>query len=174
MRRSVDRTWAVRCRATPGPVFRDDAGERAVRAHREEESSMNARAQTSNETERPIVEHFVFASSDEGNVHWLAGALAETGMLEPTAREAAVLSQRIAALRPSLVFVDFSGPLNDLATRAVQTARAVAPHVPIVAVGKLAEPEGAVAALRAGVRDFVDVGGSPSEAARIAREVLEN
>ena len=135
---------------------------------------MNARAQTSIETERASVEHFVFASSDPNNVRWLADALAQTGVLEPTTYDAAALSQRIAALRPSIVFVDFSGDLNDLATRAVHTARAVAPHLPIVAVGKLAEPEGAIAALRAGVRDFIDVAAALPEATRIAREALEN
>lgn len=135
---------------------------------------MNARAQTSIEGERASVEHFVFASSDPNNIRWLADALAQTGVLEPTPYDAAALSQRIAALRPSIVFVDFSGGLNDLATRAVHTARAVAPHLPIVAVGKLAEPEGAIAALRAGVRDFIDVAASPLDATRIAREALEN
>ncbi|MGN6082434.1 fimbrial protein [Trinickia sp.] len=135
---------------------------------------MNARAQTSIETERASVEHFVFASGDPNNVRWLADALAQTGVLEPTTYDAAALSQRIAALRPSIVFVDFSGDLNDLATRAVNTARAVAPHLPIVAVGKLAEPEGAIAALRAGVRDFIDVAAALPEATRIAREALEN
>jgi pilus assembly protein CpaE len=135
---------------------------------------MNARAHMSTEGERAIVEHFVFASSDERNVRWLADALGEAGALEAATHDAAALAQRIAAVRPSIVFVDFSGSLHDAATRAVQTARAVTPHVPVVAVGKLGEPEGAIAALRAGVREFVDLGGAASEAIRIARAVLDH
>lgn len=137
---------------------------------------MNARAQTSNEgeRERAIVDHFVFASSADANVRWLADALAANGTVEASTHEPAALSQRIAALRPSLVFVDFSGALIDAAARAVQAVRTSSPHVPVIAVGTLAEPEGAIAALRAGVRDFVDLAGDPQEAARITREALEN
>lgn len=139
---------------------------------------MNARAQTSNEgereRERAIVDHFVFASNAEANVRWLADALAANGTVEASTHEPAVLSQRIAALRPSLVFVDFSGTLIDAAARAVQAVRTSSPQVPVIAVGTLAEPEGAIAALRAGVRDFVDLAGDPQEAARITREALEN
>lgn len=137
---------------------------------------MNARAQTSNEgeRERAIVDHFVFASSADANVRWLADALAANGTVEASTHEPAALSQRIAALRPSLVFVDFSGTLIDAAARAVQAVRTSSPRVPVIAVGTLAEPEGAIAALRAGVRDFVDLAGDPQEAARITREALEN
>jgi len=139
---------------------------------------MNARAQTSNEgereRERAIVDHFVFASSADANVRWLADALAANGTVEASTHEPAALSQRIAALRPSLVFVDFSGALVDAAARAVQAVRTSSPQVPVIAVGTLAEPEGAIAALRAGVRDFVDLAGDPQEAARITREALEN
>jgi pilus assembly protein CpaE len=116
----------------------------------------------------------MFASNAEANVRWLADALAANGTVEASTHEPAALSQRIAALRPSLVFVDFSGALVDAAARAVQAVRTSSPQVPVIAVGTLAEPEGAIAALRAGVRDFVDLAGDPQEAARITREALEN
>lgn len=126
------------------------------------------------EPERAIVDCFVFASSDEANVRWLADALATTGAVEAAGHDPGALAQRIAALRPSLVFVDFSGGRIDAANRAVQAARASSLQAPVVAVGKLTEPQSAVAALRAGVRDFVDLAGASQEAARIAREVLEH
>lgn len=135
---------------------------------------MNARAQSLIEHERAIGDSFVFASGDEANLRWLTQALATTGAVEAAVYESVALGQRIAALRPSLLFVDFSGGMIDAATRAVQAARTLAPHIPVVAVGKLAEPEGAIAALRAGVRDFIDLAGAMQEAARITREVLEN
>jgi pilus assembly protein CpaE len=137
-------------------------------------SSMNARAQTVSDSERAIVDHFVFASNVDAHVRWLAEALAATGAVEAATHETGALAQRIAALRPALVFVDFSGHLIDAATRAVQVVRATSPQVPVIAVGTLTEPEGAIAALRAGVRDFVDLAGTAQEAARITREALEN
>lgn len=135
---------------------------------------MNARAPSLSDAERAIVEQFVFASSDESSLRWLSDALAGTGAVHRATHDPALLAQQVAALRPSLVFVDFSGSLIDSATRAVQLVRALAPQVPIIAVGRLAQPEGAIAALRAGVRDFVDLAGVAHEAARIAREALEN
>jgi pilus assembly protein CpaE len=134
---------------------------------------MNARAQSLIEHERAIADSFLFASGDEGNLRWLAQALSTTGAVEAAVYEPAAFGQRIAALMPSLLFVDFSGGMFDAATRAVHAARTLAPHIPVVAVGKLAEPESAIAALRAGVRDFVDLAGAKQEAARITREVLE-
>jgi pilus assembly protein CpaE len=151
--------------------------EPSERRSKDEEGSMNARApslSSLSEKERPIVDYFVFASSVDANVRWLADALSATGAVEPTTHATAALSQRIAALRPSLVFVDFSGPGIDAAARAVQAVRALSPQVPVIAVGKLAEPEGAVAALRAGVRDFIDLAGAPREAVRVTRQALEN
>jgi pilus assembly protein CpaE len=126
------------------------------------------------EHERAIADSFVFASGDEANLRWLGQAVATSGALAAAGHEPSALGQRIAALRPSLLFVDFSGGMTEAATRAVQAARSLAPHIPVVAVGKLAEPESAIAALRAGVRDFIDLAGAPQEAARITREVLEN
>lgn len=133
---------------------------------------MNARAPSLTERERAAVDCFVFASGDEANVRWLADALATTGAVQAAVHEPEALGQRIAALRPSLVFVDFSGGRIDAANRAVQAVRASSPQVPVVAVGKLAEPQSAVAALRAGVRDFIDLAGASHEAESIAREVL--
>ncbi|PTB21959.1 fimbrial protein [Trinickia symbiotica] len=133
---------------------------------------MNARAEPL--TERDVVDHFVFASSHESNARWLADTLAAAGRLEQVSLEPAALLPRIAALHPSLVFVDFSGSDVDAAASAVQAVRAHSPQLQIVAVGTVAEPEGAIAALRAGVRDFIDVRAGPEEAVRIARHVLEN
>lgn len=135
---------------------------------------MNARAPSLIERERAIVDCFVLASGDGANVRWLSDALAATGAVEAAAPEPGALGQRIAALRPSLVFVDFSGGRIDAANRAVQAVRASWPLAPVIAVGKLAEPESAIAALRAGVRDFIDLAGAANEAVRIAREALES
>ncbi|HWX11449.1 MAG TPA: fimbrial protein [Trinickia sp.] len=125
-------------------------------------------------SERAVVDHFVFASSSEANARWLADTLLAAGALEQASLDPALLAQRIEALQPSLVFVDFSGAHIDAATCAVHAMRALSPHLQIVAVGTLAEPEGALAALRAGVRDFIDLRAGAEEAMRIARHVLDH
>ncbi|WP_162878068.1 fimbrial protein [Trinickia diaoshuihuensis] len=135
---------------------------------------MNARAPLPSEAARTLALPFLFGSSDEASVRWLSDVLATIGEVQRAPLEPAMLAQRIAVLRPSIVFVDFSGASIESAARAVQAARASAPQAPIIAVGRLAQPEGAVAALRAGVRDFIDLAGNAHEAARIAREALEN
>ncbi|HEV3104706.1 MAG TPA: fimbrial protein [Trinickia sp.] len=133
---------------------------------------MNARAESL--TERAVVDCFVFASANESHVRWLADSLAAAGALEHVAIEPGALAQRIAALHPSLVFVDFSAGRIEAATRAVQAVRALSPQLQVVAIGTVSEPESALAALRAGVREFVDYAGPAEEAVRITRQVLEN
>jgi len=133
---------------------------------------MNARANAL--TEHTAADYFVFASAVERHAQWLAGALAEAGALEPVGLDASLFVQRIAAVNPSLVFVDFSGGRSAAAAAAVQAARAASPGLQVVAVGSLAEPDSALAALRAGVRDFIDLSATPQEAHAIARQVIDS
>ncbi|CAB3760610.1 fimbrial protein [Paraburkholderia humisilvae] len=125
-------------------------------------------------TEHPAAEYFVFASGVERHAQWLAGALAEAGTLEQVALEPAVFAQRIAVVNPPLVFVDFSGGHGAAASAAVQAARTASPELPVVAVGTLAEPDSALAALRAGVRDFIDLAAAPHDAHAIVRKVIDS
>ena len=133
---------------------------------------MNARAEPL--TERAVIECFVFASASAANLRWLADALVAVGAIEQAELGTAALAERIAALGPSLVFVDFSGGRTVAATQAVQTVRSAAPHLPVVALGSIAEPESALAALRAGVRDFIDLSAGAEEARRVTRSVMEH
>lgn len=133
---------------------------------------MNARTQAL--TERAVADYFVFASLAGAHVEWLADTLVAVGAVDAVTLDPTLLTQRIAALNPSLVFVDFSGGHVAAASAAVAAARAAYPGLQIVAVGSLAEPESALAALRAGVRDFVDLAAPADDARRIARQVLDN
>ena len=125
-------------------------------------------------TERAVVERFVFVSASAANVRWLADTLVALGAVEQVELGSAALAERIAALDPSLLFVDFSGGRTAAAGEAIRTVRAIAPQLQVVAVGTISEPESALAALRAGVRDFIDLSASAVEAARVARNVLEH
>jgi pilus assembly protein CpaE len=135
-------------------------------------SNMNAR--THSLTERVITDYFVFASLADAHVQWLADTLVAAGAVEQVTLDPAMLTQRIAALNPSLVFVDFSDGRAAAASAAASAARAAYPGMQIVAVGSLAEPESALAALRVGVRDFIDLSAPAEDALRITRQVIEN
>jgi FixJ family two-component response regulator len=65
-------------------------------------------------------------------------------------------------LRPGLVLLDFTqSRAIDSARLAEQIAR-LFPQLPLVAVGNAGEPEALLAALRAGVRDFIDLVARPT------------
>ncbi|MGE8588497.1 MAG: pilus assembly protein CpaE, partial [Alcaligenes sp.] len=83
------------------------------------------------------------------------------GMLTQETPGIEELARRLTEIAPQVVFLDFTlsedepGKLFKSAELARVLAR-IAPTVPRVAVGLLSQPEGAIAALRAGVSDFVD------------------
>ncbi|CAB3771284.1 fimbrial protein [Paraburkholderia solisilvae] len=133
---------------------------------------MNARV--NGLTEHTAADYFVFASGTERHAQWLAGALAEAGALEWVGLEPAALAQRIAARNPLLVFVDFSGGQIAAASEAVQVARDACAGLQVVAVGTLAEPDSALAALRAGVREFIDLSKTPHDAQAIVRQLIDS
>jgi pilus assembly protein CpaE len=72
-----------------------------------------------------------------------------------------------------LVLLDFSA---DAISRSHELARqlvCLAPYLPLVAVGSArGESSGVLAALRAGVRDFIDIDAAPEEAREVIRRVL--
>ncbi|MBW9106700.1 fimbrial protein [Paraburkholderia phenoliruptrix] len=133
---------------------------------------MNAR--THSLTERAVTDCFMFASLADEHVHWLSETLLSAGTVEAVTLDPAMLTQRIATLNPSLVFVDFSGGRGAAASAATSAVRAQYPGLQIVATGSLAEPESALAALRAGVRDFIDLSAPAADALRITQQVLDN
>ena len=77
------------------------------------------------------------------------------------------------SIRPSC-YIDFSGGRAAAASAAASAVRTAYPGLQIVAIGSLAEPESALAALRAGVRDFIDLSAPAADALRITRQVIDN
>jgi pilus assembly protein CpaE len=131
----------------------------------------NMNARTLSLPEPAVTDYFVCASPQEAHVRWLADTLVSAGAVEGASLEPGVLAQRIAGLNPVLVFIDFSGA-NAAASAAAAAVRIAHPGLPVVALGSLAQPESALAALRAGVRDFIDVSGPAEDALRITRGLL--
>jgi pilus assembly protein CpaE len=132
---------------------------------------MNARAPL--QVAARAADTFVFASPSAANAYWMARALDKEGVVEAIALDPALVAQRISQHPPALLFVDFSHEHCEAASAVVAASHAAFPDLPVIAVGRLAGPESALAALRAGVRDFVDVAGDADDAQRIVRKVLD-
>lgn len=103
---------------------------------------------------------------------WLAGALDGLGVLvvEDSSQEA--FAEQIGAIRPGLAFLDFTAPHAAASARLAEQVARLFPQLPLVAVGHAAEPDTMLAALRAGVRDFIDLRGAPAQATAAVRRLM--
>jgi pilus assembly protein CpaE len=113
---------------------------------------------------------FVCASADPARAPWLQRTLGQTGIVDAAPADSAALLAGIAQRETAAVFVDFA---EHDASALAQSARNAFPGVPIVALGTLSSPVSAVLALRAGVRDFIDVNGPPADVLAAVERVLE-
>jgi pilus assembly protein CpaE len=120
---------------------------------------------------------FLFCSDDSRVAALLGEVLGEIGMLTQEEVSADTLSRRLAEITPQVLFLDFTldPEVPGKLLRASDLARLltrVAPTIPRVAVGRIAQPEGAIAALRAGVTEFVDPSVAPDEVREVVRRML--
>jgi pilus assembly protein CpaE len=115
---------------------------------------------------------FLLCSDDNQLARQLGDTLRDQGVVAQEIPTSDILAERLAAIRPSAVFLDFVPQPGQPGTldRAVELARLLermAPDILCIAVGRYSAPEGAVAALRAGVTDFVDLDAEDQVGARV-------
>lgn len=142
---------------------------------------MNARVLSLTEVEtRAQGMRFLCVCADAGRRAWLSRALGTLGQIEHAPFDPVALVPKIATLSASLVFIDFGRVPLEASEASAESATAVAaavrdafPGLAIVALGSLQQSASAIAALRAGVRDFIDVEGDPAEALRITKQLIE-
>jgi pilus assembly protein CpaE len=142
---------------------------------------MNARVLSLNETDAGAQgTRFLCVCADASRRAWLTRAVGALGAFEQASFDADALVPKVAACMPSLVFIDFGvAPLEAPGKSALSASAAAAavrdafPGIALIALGSLHQSTGTLAALRAGVRDFLDVDGDPGEALRITNQVLE-
>ncbi|MDX3907739.1 MAG: pilus assembly protein CpaE [Pigmentiphaga sp.] len=121
---------------------------------------------------------FLFFTGDSRAAQRLAAVLRHDGVVVQEDIVPDRLSARLAELGPQMVLLDFGVDDNEPAkllhaTDLARTLARVAPALPVVAVGSMTRPQGAVAALRAGVRDFIDPD-DEVEVRDVVRRVLQS
>lgn len=131
---------------------------------------MNAPAEMFPDTDTP---NYLFATSNGASIGWLTRALGTEGRLVPVAPDDGTLDERIATLAPMAVFLDFSAD-NGLAVLPLhQRLKRDWPNLPVLAAGLASEATSVLAALRAGMDDFIDMQAPPQDALRTLRALLE-
>ncbi|MDH6591318.1 pilus assembly protein CpaE [Variovorax sp. TBS-050B] len=118
-------------------------------------------------------ETYLFASVNGSHITWLTDTLGRVGsvvVLEPDAKS---IDDRIAMLGPAAVFIDFSPDQIAAAGKLHERLKRDWPALPVLATGLSAEPAAMLAALRAGVDDFVDISAPPAEAVATLRALLD-
>ncbi|WP_431110539.1 AAA family ATPase [Variovorax paradoxus] len=121
----------------------------------------------------PGAETYLFASPNSSHITWLTDALAGLGTVVNLPAEAKSLDERMAMLGPAAVFLDFSSGHAAAASELHQRLKREWPTLPVLATGVSAEPASMLAALRAGVDDFVDMGAPPADAISTLRKLLD-
>ncbi|BEP60162.1 fimbrial protein [Variovorax sp. V213] len=118
-------------------------------------------------------ETYLFASPNSSHITWLTDALGRLGAVVILPSEAKSIDERIAMLGPAAVFLDFSGDHATAASELHQRLKREWPTLPVLATGVSAEPASMLAALRAGVDDFVDMSAPPTDAINTLRKLLD-
>jgi len=118
-------------------------------------------------------ETYLFASPNVGHITWLTDALGKLGTVVVLSPDIKSIDERIALLGPVAVFLDFSGDNAQAASELHQRLKRDWQALPVLATGVSAEPASMLAALRAGVDDFVDMAAPPSDAVNTLRKLLD-
>jgi len=118
-------------------------------------------------------ETYLFASPNDGHITWLTDALGKLGTVVVLPADAKSIDERITLLSPSAVFLDFSGDNAQAAADLNQRLKRDWPALAVLATGVSAEPPSMLAALRAGVDDFIDMAAPPSDAIHTLHKLLD-
>jgi len=129
---------------------------------------------------RSVGGRLVFCSSNRAHVSWVAQVLNEWQILPKEIDRIYEMASYMSDIVPRVILLDFScdgsdGIASDSETmnQLVQLLKESLPHVPLIAVGSMLHPEGAVAALRAGVHHFLDMAADAEEARDIVRKLVD-
>ncbi|MES3009474.1 MAG: hypothetical protein V4738_01735 [Pseudomonadota bacterium] len=123
-------------------------------------------------THNAALPEFALAFAQAGTAETLFAAVAGMGNLSPLQGGVEDCVRTLASTPYRLVFLDFSpSQIGRSASLAKQLA-STRPELALVAVGNSAVADSVLSALRAGVRDFIDLSSAHLEAAAIVQKAL--
>lgn len=115
---------------------------------------------------------YLFASDNGEHAVWLNAALGQLGQVTTVALDERSLHDHIQASAPRSVFLDFSGDQALRSTRLAASLRRDWPELLLIGTGHANEANTTLAALRAGVDDFLDVDGPTSEVLPVLQDLM--
>lgn len=115
---------------------------------------------------------FLHASDTRQHTAWLASALSGHGLLSSVPLEEVALMDAIGHKRAKAVFLDFTGDQAERSALLASALRRTWPDLVLIALGHASQTQGTLAALRAGVDDFVDLDGPGEGVVPLLRERL--
>jgi pilus assembly protein CpaE len=130
---------------------------------------MNARVEIQQESRMDM---FVFAQTNSEALGWLRRALTSLGPVESATLDSRELMEQATHLLPSAVFIEFSDQATARASSLVAALREANYAPQIIAVGRASDRNSTLAALRAGVQQFIDLDADADEAVAITKQVL--
>lgn len=115
---------------------------------------------------------YLYASDNGEHTGWLNAALGDLGHVTTVALNEAALGERITAAHPRSVFLDFSGAQAVRSTRLATALRRDWPELLLIGTGHATDTPTTLAALRAGVDDFLDLDGPSSEVLSVLQDLM--
>ncbi len=116
---------------------------------------------------------YLLASESGAHITWLVEALQRQGTVEAIAMTQQALDERIAARAPRAVFLDFSEAHAGTAATLLRHLRRDWPSLAVLGTGAATEPATLLAALRAGVDDFIDMAAPSRDAGATLAALLD-
>lgn len=118
------------------------------------------------------MDSYLFASNSGTHITWLLHALQRSGTVVPVTPSIDTLDAQIASISPRAVFLDFSQD-HAAAIELHQHLKRDWPALPVLGTGSASEPTTMLAALRAGVDDFIDMAAPAQDVLPTLRALLE-
>lgn len=146
---------------TPCPVFPDDAPALAM-------STLPTPLHTSLQSRNV----YLFASDTGEHAGWLNAAMGQLGEVTVVTLDEAALGERIATTHPRILFLDFSSGQALRSTRLATALRREWPELLLIGTGHANETNTTLAALRAGVDDFLDLDGPTTEVLAVLQDLM--
>ncbi|WP_219219812.1 AAA family ATPase [Variovorax boronicumulans] len=118
------------------------------------------------------MDSYLFASNSGTHITWLLHALQRGGTVVPVTPSIETLDAQIATISPRAVFLDFSQD-HAAAIEIHQHLKRDWPALPVLGTGSASEPTTMLAALRAGVDDFIDMAAPAQDVLPTLRALLD-